>query len=131
MSTIIGLGGSSTFDAQKLESLIPLLNKITREYYEVCENLFQQLEVYRLNNPLAATQIEKELDRFLYEWKQKVQKLGARVAGLWTLDFDAVDGFFTWEFPQEKIVQWHHCSKSSSLNYERVDLRSIAEFVQH
>ncbi len=128
MSTIIGLGGSSTFDAEKLESLLPLLNKITREYFEVCEALFQQLEVFRINNPLSAMLVEQELDKNLIEWKTKVQKLGARVSGLWTLDFDAENGFYTWQFPQEKTVEWRASKSPVCLNQ---NYKSIIHFVQH
>lgn len=51
--------------------------------------------------------IEESLDEDIQECKDKVEKLGGIVSGLWRVDFDSGDGYYCWHFP-EREVKYHH-----------------------
>lgn len=122
MATVIELGMAKEFSQDEICLILPVINRITRRYKTDVDVLLNRLEVISTNQEDRVFELEKQIDIFISEWKQKMKKLGAKPKGLWSVDFDSGKGYFCWKFPEIEVLKHHlyadACSKRTLLNTE-------------
>jgi len=104
---LIELSSSTVFKTQTVDDLLPLINKITSTYKVKVENKMLILEQISSSKISIINELEVEIDTMIAEWKSKMRRLGAKPAGLWSLDFDNGNGYFCWKYPEAKIAFQH------------------------
>jgi hypothetical protein len=112
MGTIVELNRKRVFTKAEAEELLPIVKRITDEYYSRLQNLMNRLEGLknREDSPSgedAFKKIEEEINVNVEAWQNKLEKLGAHTKGLWIADFDSGDGYFCWRYPENNIEYWH------------------------
>lgn len=111
MSNIFELNRTRVFTVEELEKILPVVRRITDEYFEKLQTLMSRLEALRTRDENqfdpTFTAIEKEINDNVQAWQNKLEKLGAQTKGLWIADFDAGDGYYCWKYPEEKVRYWH------------------------
>ncbi len=50
---------------------------------------------------------EQELQTAISRWVRSMEALGVEVKGLWLVDFDNGQGYFCWQWPEERL-EWFH-----------------------
>ncbi len=111
MGNIVELNRARKFSVEELEKILPIVRRITDEYFEKLQTLMSRLEALRTRDENQFdpnfTAIEKEINDNVQSWQTKLEKLGAQTKGLWIADFDAGDGYYCWKYPEEKVRYWH------------------------
>lgn len=107
MDTIIEINRRSVFSLEEARELLPIVFRITKFYNTKVDELVLRLESIPANNEATITALEDQINSYIQEWQNKVQKLGVMPKGLWIADFDAGDGYFCWKFPERSIEYWH------------------------
>lgn len=103
---LIELKANKAFNLDEINELMPIINRITRQYNERVQEYVQKIEALTNKNETAKA-YEKEINALVQEWQIKIEKLGGITKGLWIADFDSSDGYFCWKYPEEKIYCWH------------------------
>lgn len=104
---LIELRNTEQFTVERVNSLLPVIVKITKQYKLDVENKFFILEQISSSKTERVQSLEAEIDSQIAAWKEKMKRLGATPAGLWCLDFDNGKGYYCWKFPEEKIAYKH------------------------
>jgi hypothetical protein len=107
LETIALRSTPATFTLERARDMLPLIQRITRESQELVDILKNRWNALRGTNTLLALQVEREIDREIKKWQEKIQRLGAMPMGLWTVDFDHGDGFYCWQYPESDIKFCH------------------------
>lgn len=111
MANIVELNRARVFTIEEVEEILPVVRRITDEYFEKLQGLMGRLEALRLRDDKQSENtfnaIEKDINDNVQAWQTKLEKLGAQTKGLWIADFDSGDGYFCWKYPEDKIRYWH------------------------
>lgn len=94
-------------------ALMPVVFKITKKAFETIEELSHRLDT-KESDSKRRQHLQEKADLAINEWKRKVAKLGGIARGLWYVDFDAGDGYFSWQYPEPTILFWHSYEESSN-----------------
>ena len=94
----------SLADAQRT---LPVVRRITLEYRRTVDLLIARLETLQLNQTETICALEKQVNELVQQWNDKVRKLGAVPRGLWVVDFDCGQGYYSWKYPEPEILYWH------------------------
>lgn len=82
----------------------------------------------RLNKMLAndprRNVFERQYEAIVEQWRNKVELLGARVSGLWMVEFDVGEGSLSWRHPELSLS---HFRANGAAFSERVKLRDYIE----
>jgi hypothetical protein len=114
VSNIIEINRRSVFSLIEARELLPVIFRITKNYAQKVEALIGRLEALPIGNDSLVTTLETQVNSFIQEWQDKVQKLGALPKGMWIADFDSGDGYYCWKFPERNIEFWHKYSDGYS-----------------
>ncbi len=94
------------FTLQEARDLLPRVKEVTQHYYEVVEEMREQLE--NLEEPRDARRLEGRMNDEVGNWVKAVRNLGVEVKGLWVADFDSGDGYYyCWKLGEDDIEHFH------------------------
>jgi len=96
MGTLIPLFTKRTFEQTDLDTILPVVRRITQQSSERVGHLQKQLEWVPKQEPLFA-ELTHEIEEILDTWATKVEKLGANAIGVWEVDFKADNGRYAWQ----------------------------------
>lgn len=107
MFTEIGLK-DKLFNLQEARALLPMIRTVTISQRDELVPIRERLNKMLANDPRRKV-FEADYQVVVSNWRNKVELLGARVSGLWTVEFDVGGGSLCWRYPE------------LSLNYFRAD----------
>ena len=87
------------FDLNEASQLLPLIQAITCKHQAQLAPIQLQLNKMLSNDP-RRKYIELEYEAEVNMWKAKIEKLGAKVFGLWVVEFDVGEGHLCWRHPE-------------------------------
>lgn len=104
---LIELHQKKTFTLEEVRVVLPVIVKITKAYKLSVEQKMQYLEQIAYTGGKQIQKLEAEIDQLIQAWKQKLGKLGVKIAGLWVVDFDNGNGYYCWKYPEPDILFEH------------------------
>lgn len=87
------------FNLAEARDLLPLVQSITETYQADLAPLQTRLKKMLSNDP-RRNLLEQDYEQIVSRWRTKVELLGARVSGLWVVEFDVGEGFLSWRYPE-------------------------------
>jgi len=87
------------FNLSEAEQLLPLVRTITQKHQRELAPIQMRLNKMLSNDPRRST-IEWEYEQVVSVWRSKIEKLGARVYGLWVVEFGVGEGVLCWRNPE-------------------------------
>ncbi len=91
------------FSLSEAQQLLPLLTKLTSHHYEQLKPVQNRMDRMLSNDPRRA-HWEREFEAQVSAWRGKVERLGAKAAALWVVEFDVGEGCLSWKYPELKIA---------------------------
>jgi len=87
------------FNLAEAQNLLPLVQSITTKHQAELAPIQDRLNKMLSNDP-RRNPIEHEYEDVVSKWKDKIEKLGAKVSGLWIVEFDVGEGVLCWRYPE-------------------------------
>ncbi len=90
-----------SFDLAEARALLPALQRMTaaaavRVEVALCES----------DDDEEQGALARRIDGVFTAWRDAVELLGARSAGLWTVEFFNGDGWYCWRWPEPDVVRY-------------------------
>jgi hypothetical protein len=111
------------FNLTEAKELLPLVQIVTKRQFTKLSPIKERMNRMLANDPRRRT-VEQEFEFQVSQWRSKVMQLGARVSGLWTVEFDVGDGSLCWRYPELSL---NYFRKHGTEFSERVKLRDYIE----
>jgi hypothetical protein len=87
------------FNLSEARALLPLVQTITQQQQKQLQPVQTRLNKMLSNDP-RRNSIEQDYECVVARWKNKIETLGAAVAGLWLVEFDVGEGVLSWRNPE-------------------------------
>jgi len=107
------------FNIQEALALLPLVRAVTKRQRDDLAPIQERLSKMLANDPRRKV-FENDYEVVVSHWRNKVELLGARVSGLWTVEFDVGGGSLCWRYPELGLTYFRADGASFS---ERVKLQ--------
>lgn len=104
---LITINRRGKFSLEEARRILPVVRRITSEFSAKVELLIARLETLQLNQTDTICTLEKQVNELIQIWNDKIRKLGADPRGLWVVDFECVEGYYCWKYPESDILYWH------------------------
>lgn len=111
------------FDIKEAQSLLPMVRSVTKAQREALVPIQDRLNKMLANDPRRRV-FENDFEVVVSLWRDKVALLGARVSGLWVVEFDVGGGSLCWHYPELSLNYFRAHGASFS---ERVKLRDYID----
>lgn len=102
MSNDIG-STNKLFNLHEAKSLVALVRSITQKHQTELTPVQQRLNKMLSNDPRRKV-FEQQYEKVVSRWRHKVTQLGAKVAGLWVVEFDVGEGVLSWKYPELSLA---------------------------
>ena len=106
MGDVIPIHSRRQFTQDEAEELLPIVRRITEVAASRAQDINEQMRWAPREEPLSA-RLRAELDLVVRRWAIKVSRLGCEPRGVWLVDFDAGDGWFSWRYGDEQLSFFH------------------------
>jgi hypothetical protein len=106
MGDVIPIHSRRTFSQDEAESLLPVVRRITERAALEVGSLQEQMRFVPHSEPLY-DRLYSQIELAVRRWAIKISKLGCEPRGIWLVDFDAGDGWFTWRLGDERPAFFH------------------------
>jgi len=124
MSTEIG-ARNKLFSLAEARSLFVLIQTVTEKQCKALMPIQVRLNKMLSNDPRRSA-LEAEYEAVVSQWRTKIELLGAKVSGLWIVEFDVGEGHIAWRYPELSL---NYFRNTGSAFAERVKLADyIDEF---
>lgn len=106
MANVIPIHSRRVFSQDEAESILPVVRRITERASAAAEEINDQIKFIPADEPLHK-RLNMEMDLIVRRWAIKVAKLGVNPRGVWLVDFDAGNGWFSWRMGDENLSFFH------------------------
>lgn len=106
MGDVIPIHSRRIFTKEEAEGLLPVVRRITDAAAARACELQEQLGWIPPDEPLHM-RLRAELDLIVRRWAIKLSKLGCEPRGVWLVDFDAGEGWFSWRHGDDALSFFH------------------------
>ena len=106
-NSVVDIRRRGTFSLEEAKAIIPLLRKVTENYVSDVENKMARLDSISSQNTNLILLLEEQINCEIHKWHSKVRKLGGEPKGLWMVNLDAGNGYFSWKYPERELKFWH------------------------
>lgn len=113
MGDVIPIHSKRIFTAEKAEELLPVVQRITNHAASRAHDINEQLRWTPPSEPLYA-RLKSEFDLIVRRWAIKIFQIGCKPRGMWLVDFDAGDGWFSWRHGDEALNFFHSNATTSA-----------------
>lgn len=107
------------FNLDEASALLPLIQSLTQQHRLELEPKQTRLTKLLANDPRRGV-FEQEYQESVSTWKNKIELLGAKVCGLWIVEFNVGDGAICWRHPELSL---HYFRPAGDAFSERVVLQ--------
>ena len=87
------------FSLEETRDLFGLVQQVTTKHQRQLSPIQARLDKMLSNDPRRRF-VEAEFEEVVSRWKSKIERLGAKVCGLWVVEFDVGDGALCWRYPE-------------------------------
>lgn len=91
------------FSLKEARELLGFVRAVTEAQRAILTPVQQRLNSMLANDPRRVV-FERDYEAVVSTWRQKIETLGARVSGLWTVEFDVGDGSLCWRYPELRLA---------------------------
>lgn len=106
MGSVITINSRRTFTQRDAEELLPVVRRITERAATMVQDIQEQLRWIPSEEPLYK-RLSAKLESEIRIWAAKVSRLGCEPCGIWLVDFDAGDGWFSWRYGEDNLNFFH------------------------
>lgn len=106
MGEVIPIHSRRTFTHDEACTLLPIVKRITDRAAARFDEIREQLQWTPAEEPLGK-RLQQDLDGVVRRWAVKVSQLGCEARGIWLVDFDAGNGWFSWRYGDDELVFFH------------------------
>ena len=103
MAEIIKIFSPRQFTEEEAQNLLPTVKRITAQAAVEAEKIEEQLRFIPRDEPIFR-RLAGDLDLLIRRWAIKIKKLGLKPSGIWIVDFDAGEGWFSWRLGEERVT---------------------------
>ena len=120
MGDVIPIHSSRIFLREEAEFLLPVIRRVTERAALDASELEEQLRFVPDNEPLY-NRLQNEMDLIIKRWAIKISRLGCEPRGVWLVDFNTGNGWFSWRYNDDGLNYFDPCSTplSEPANPER------------
>lgn len=111
------------FNLAEARALLPLVQAVSKRHFLQLQPIQERLSRMLANDPRRKV-FEREFEWLVSQWRSKVIQLGAKVSGLWSVEFDVGEGCLCWRYPELSINTFR---KHGTAFSERVKLNDYIE----
>ena len=111
------------FDLNEAKALLPLVKSITKNHQTELAPVQQRMNMMLSNDPRRNV-VEIEYEQIVTQWRNKIEKLGATVFGLWVVEFDVGEGRLCWRHPELSLNYFRSTGSSFS------DRLKLADYIE-
>ena len=111
------------FNLSEARELLVLVQAVTKTQETLLAPVQDRLNKMLSNDPRRNV-YERQYEAIVEQWRNKVELLGARVSGLWMVEFDVGEGSLSWRYPELSL---NHFRGNGVAFAERVKLRDYIE----
>lgn len=112
MGDVIPIHSRRTFTKDEADSILPIVRRITEAAALHARDINEQLKWVPGDEPLSV-RLRQDLDLVVRRWAVKVSRLGCAPRGIWLVDFDAGEGWYSWRYGDEHLSYFHPHSEPS------------------
>ncbi|MBT6176549.1 MAG: DUF2203 family protein [Deltaproteobacteria bacterium] len=87
---------------EQANQLMPYLQGITQKAASEVLVLAQERDLFEVDEPGYDDCVEK-IQGVIDIWVDQVDQAGAKPCGLWAVDFDKGDGYYSWKYPEPTL----------------------------
>ena len=106
MSNVISINSRRHFTEDEANEILPVVKRITERAALTVEDLQEQLKWIPSDEPLHR-RLSSKLESAIKIWAAKISRLGCEPRGIWLVDFDAGEGWFSWRYGEESLSFFH------------------------
>ncbi len=101
--------GVRIFSLAEANDAVPKVEKVTAEALRQIEDIRTRHEAADVSEEAVSDNVLEEVERILQEWAQRVNDLGARAKGYFTVDFQSADPemLYCWTYGEDEIAFTH------------------------
>ncbi|RBP52665.1 DUF2203 family protein [Arenicella xantha] len=111
------------FNLVEARELLPLVQVITNKHHEELSPIRLRLEKMLSNDPRRAS-VEQQYEQVVSRWRDKIELLGARVSGLWVVEFNVGEGCLSWRYPELYLGSFRTHDKALS------DRQNLTDYIE-
>ncbi len=111
------------FNLTEARELLLLVQSVTKTQESLLSPIQDRLKRMLANDPRRSA-FERQYELIVEQWRNKVELLGARVSGLWIVEFDVGEGSLSWRYPELSL---NHFRGRGAAFSERVKLCDYIE----
>lgn len=102
------------FSESEVNSLIPLLEKITSRHENIVTKLInqQQFLIKSGASEKSCNKLQDEVNMNMVQWGSKLTKLGGKVFDHGFVGFDGGGFYYSWHYGEKTISQYHLYNES-------------------
>jgi hypothetical protein len=113
MGELIPIHSRRTFTQEEALDLLPIVRRITERVAAEVAEMQEQIRFVPYSEPLYQ-RLSSQIELAVRRWAIKISKLGCEPRGVWLVDFDAGEGWFTWRLGDKGLAFFHSHEVSSS-----------------
>jgi len=87
---------------EQANRLMPYLQGITQKAAAAVLVLAQERDLFEMSEPGYDDCVAK-IQIVIDDWVEQVDEAGAKTRGLWAVDFDKGDGYYSWKYPEPSL----------------------------
>lgn len=125
MGNVISIHSHRTFTQEDAESILPVVRRITERAAADASEINEQIRFVPDGEPLH-NRLQMQLNSIIRHWAIKISKLGATPRGVWLVDFDAGDGWFSWRHGDETLSFFHPYGDAKGRELIGIDSKLLA-----
>lgn len=106
MGNVIPIHSQRIFTREEADLILPAVRRITVHAAKIADEIQNQLKFTPQDEPFSK-RLRLELDAVVKNWALKIARLGLTPRGIWLVDFDAGNGWFSWRLGDEALSYFH------------------------
>ncbi len=104
---IVGHQKTRIFTLAEAQDLLQLIYRVTEDASKKVKYLVACLDALPDKKCARGIEIQDEINVYVSQWQNKIERLGGKPKGLWLADFDNGRGYYCWKFPETEISFFH------------------------
>jgi hypothetical protein len=114
MGTVIPIHSRRKFTRQEAEEILPIVKRITARTAATVDDLQDEMKFVPKDEPLY-TRLVIRMQSEVKLWATRVFQLGCEPTGIWLVDFDAGDGWFSWRLGDDDLAFFNTHTRSGDM----------------
>ncbi len=108
MGELIPIHAHRTFTQENAEAILPVIRRITERASVKMIDLKEQLQWVPRDEPLYE-RLHTQMEDLAHRWAVRIAQLGCEPKGIWVVNFDTGNGWFSWRHGDESLVFFDSC----------------------